>query len=125
MKSSYKVQQGYSFYSVLFVILVGGVFFSVGFKLYQPYFDYMTIDKVLTNVINSTEELEKHPKILKKDLNKKWAVNQIRLPHKDALIIRKKEGYVILKLNYEIRVPMFYNVDAMVKFEKEYKAVAP
>jgi hypothetical protein len=41
------------------------------------------------------------------------------------LIIRRKEGYIILTLDYEVRVPMFYNVDAMVKFEKEYKAVAP
>lgn len=125
MKSSYKGQRGYSFYSVLFVILVGGAVFSIGFKLYPPYFDYATIDKVLTNVINSPEELGKHPKILKKDLAKKWSVNQIRLPHKNALVIRRHEGFVIITLNYEVRVPMFLNVDAMVKFDKEYKAVAP
>lgn len=125
MKSSYKSQQGYSFYSVLFIILVGGAVFSIGFKLYPPYLDYTTIDKVLTNVINSPEELSKHPKVLKKDLGKKWAVNQIRLPHKDALIIRRKEGIIIFTLKYEVRVPMFFNVDAMVKFDKEYKVKAP
>ncbi|MGB0206026.1 MAG: DUF4845 domain-containing protein [Neptuniibacter sp.] len=125
MKSSYKSQQGYTFTSALFVILVFGAVFTIGFKLYSPYFDYSTIDKVLTNVINNPEELRKHPTILKKDLQKKWDVNQITLPHKDALIIRKLEGFVVITLDYEVRVPMFFNVDAMVKFDKEYKAKSP
>jgi hypothetical protein len=118
-------QTGYSFTTVLSIILVGGIFFTVGFKLYPPYMDFATIDTVLTNVINDTEELKKDPRLLKKDLQKKWTVNQIRLPHKDALIIRRKDGYITFKLQYEARVPMFFNVDAMVKFDKEYKAKAP
>jgi hypothetical protein len=41
------------------------------------------------------------------------------------LVITKEKGVIYFTLDYEIRVPMFYNVDAMVKFEKQYEAIAP
>lgn len=125
MKSSYKSQQGYSFYSVLFVILVGGIFFSVGFKLYPAYIDYMTIDTVLTNVIEDKEEVSKNPRLIQTNLEKKWSINQITLPSKKAIAIRRKSGELLISLDYEVRVPMFFNVDAMVKFEKQYEAIIP
>ncbi|MGH1462043.1 MAG: DUF4845 domain-containing protein [Neptuniibacter sp.] len=125
MKSTRCMQTGMSILATLTIILVAGVFFSVAFKLHSPYFDYATIDSVLTDVIHDSEELKKSPALLKKDLKKKWAINQIRLPHKDSLIIRRKEGLVIFTLKYEARVPMFFNVDAMVKFDKRYEAKAP
>jgi len=118
-------QEGASFLSMLTIILVAGVFFSVAFKLYPAYMDYMTIDSVLTKVIQDNDEISKDPKSIKRDLDKKWAVNQIRLPNKESLIIRRKEGVVRMTLDYEVRVPMFFNVDAMVKFEKQYEAIAP
>ena len=118
-------QEGASFLSTLTIILVVGVFFSVAFKLYPAYMDYMTVDSVLSKVILDSDELRKDPKSLKRDLNKKWNINQIRLPSQESLIIRRKEGVLTIYLDYEVRVPMFFNVDAMVKFEKQYEAIAP
>jgi len=118
-------QEGASFLSMLTIILVAGVFFSVAFKLYPAYMDYMTVDSVLSKVILDSDELRKDPKSLKRDLNKKWSINQIRLPNQESLIIRRKEGVITFYLDYEVRVPMFFNVDAMVKFEKQYEAIAP
>ena len=118
-------QAGASFLSTLTIILVAGVFFSVAFKLYPAYLDYMTVDSVLSKVILDSDELRKTPKSLKRDLNKKWNINQIRLPSQESLIIRRKEGVITIYLDYEVRVPMFFNVDAMVKFEKQYEAIAP
>lgn len=118
-------QEGASFLSTLTIILVVGVFFSVAFKLYPAYMDYMTVDSVLSKVILDSDELRKDPKSLKRDLNKKWNINQIRLPSQESLIIRRKEGVITFYLDYEVRVPMFFNVDAMVKFEKQYEAIAP
>lgn len=118
-------QAGASFLSTLTIILVAGVFFSVAFKLYPAYLDYMTVDSVLSKVILDSDELRKTPKSLKRDLHKKWNINQIRLPSQESLIIRRKEGVITIYLDYEVRVPMFFNVDAMVKFEKQYEAIAP
>lgn len=118
-------QKGASFLSMLTIILVAGFFFSVAFKLYPAYMDYMTVDSVLTKVIQDDDEITKDPKSLKRDLSKKWTVNQIKLPSNESIVIRRKEGVLKIALDYEVRVPMFFNVDAMVKFEKQYEAIIP
>ncbi|MDO6514135.1 MULTISPECIES: DUF4845 domain-containing protein [unclassified Neptuniibacter] len=125
MKPTRKQQTGASFFSILIVLLVAGFFFSVAFKLYPAYLEYNTIDSVLTQVSTDRDELTKSMGTLKLDIGKKFRINQVKLPHKDSLIITKKEGVIRFVLDYEIRVPMFYNVDAMVKFEKQYEAIAP
>lgn len=124
MTNVHHKQEGASFLSILVVLIVAGTFFSVAFKLYPAYMDYTTVDSVLTGVIQDDEELEKGTQGMFRDLRKKWKVNQIKLP-KEALNIRRKEGVITIYLDYEVRVPMFFNVDAMVKFEKQYEAIAP
>jgi hypothetical protein len=47
------------------------------------------------------------------------------LPERDALQVRLEEGILYFDLAYEVRVPMFYNVDAVVKFEDHYQVVKP
>lgn len=120
-----KQQNGASILSILVGLIVAGIFFSVGFKLYTPYVDYKTIDSILTDVIQNQDELSKDLRVLKKDLRKKFTINQVRLPNKDALKITREKGVIRFVLDYEARVPMFYNVDALVVFKKEYEAIAP
>ena len=87
--------------------------------------DFNTIDSVLTQVSTDRDELKKGVTGIKLDLSKKFRINQVKLPYPDALVITKEKGVIYFTLDYEIRVPMFYNVDAMVKFEKQYEAIAP
>lgn len=125
MKSTRKQQMGASFFSVMITLIVAGFLFSIAFKLYPAYLDFNTIDSVLTQVSTDRDELKKGVRGIKLDLTKKFRINQVKLPNKEALVITKKKGVIYFTLDYEIRVPMFYNVDAMVKFEKQYEAIAP
>jgi Tfp pilus assembly major pilin PilA len=125
MKSTRKQQTGASFFSVMIILIVAGFLFSMAFKLYPSYLDFNTIDSVLTQVSTDRDELKKGVTGIKLDLSKKFRINQVKLPYPDALVITKEKGVIYFTLDYEIRVPMFYNVDAMVKFEKQYEAIAP
>ena len=125
MVATRKKQQGASFFSVIIVLIVAGIFFSVGFKLYPAYVDYATIDSVLTDVIEDRNQLKNSPQELRNDMTKKFRINQVKLPAKDSLVITKKDGIVRMVLDYEVRIHIFKNIDAMVKFEKQYEAIAP
>lgn len=118
-------QKGASFLSIMLVLIIGGVFFSVGFKLYPAYWDYKLVDSVLTDVSSSPDELAKPVTQLRRDIQKKLHINQVRLPSKEALVIEQDKGVIRFTLDYEARVPMFYNVDAVVKFNKQYEAEKP
>ncbi len=124
MKSR-KQQTGASFFSILVVLIVVGFLFSIAFKLYPAYTDNMTVESVIEDMVADREQLKKGPRELKSGFIKKMRINQVKLPTKESLVITQKKGVIRFILDYEVRIPMFYNVDAVVVFKKEYEAIAP
>lgn len=122
MISTRKQQKGASIFAIIVLLIIAGFFFSVGFKLYPAYFDNKLVDSVLTEMIGNNDELKQSSFLLKRTLSRKFTVNQIHLPDKESLKIIKEGNKVIFDLDYQVRVPMFANVDAMVKFKKKYEA---
>jgi hypothetical protein len=125
MGSSWKKQRGASFYSILLFLIVLGTVVSVGLKLWSPYMDHRAIDTVIRDVSLNPAELAKKPKDLRRDIDKKIGINYVSLPDRDALKISREKGIIYFDLKYEVRVPMFFNVDAVVMFEEHYEATAP
>ncbi len=118
-------QRGASFTSTLVSLIVAGIFFAVGFKLFSPYWDHATINSIIQSTSEDPDELSKSLRELRRDLEKKFYINQVELPEKESLQVHLEEGVIHFDLVYEVRVPMFYNVDALVKFEEHYEAVKP
>ncbi len=118
-------QRGMSFMQILLVLVVGGIFFSVGFKLFTPYADHATIRSIIEDVSLDQDELKKSIPDIKRDIDRRFTINQVRLPNREALMIKQKESILTFTLKYESRVPMFYNVDAVVMFEDEFTATKP
>lgn len=118
-------QRGASFTSTLVGLIVAGIFFSVGFKLYSPYWQHAAINSIVAKASEDPDELSKPVRDIRRDFDKKFLINQVSLPEKDSLQVRLEEGVLYFDLVYEVRVPMFYNVDALVKFEEHYEAVKP
>ncbi|WP_151704121.1 DUF4845 domain-containing protein [Nitrincola alkalilacustris] len=121
----YGSQRGATFFGVLSVLIVAGIFLTVGFKLYPAYWDHATINSVVKATSEDNEELARPPAQIRQNINRKFLINQVSLPSQDALKITEQSGMVKFELDYEIRVPMFYNVDAVVKFEEIYEVRKP
>lgn len=118
-------QRGASFTSTLIGLIVAGVFFAVGFKLFPAYWDHATINSIVKAASEDPDELSKSLRELRRDMDKKFHINQVQLPDRESLQIRLEEGVIHFDLVYQRQVPMFYNVDALVKFEEHYEAVKP
>lgn len=118
-------ERGASLSATLIILMVAGVFLTVGFKLYTPYMDHWTIKSVIESVTTDKEELQKPVANIKRDIERRFVINQVELPEKDSLQIKIEEGMVYFDLNYERRVPMFYNVDAVVVFKEHFEVVKP
>ncbi|SEG72706.1 DUF4845 domain-containing protein [Marinobacterium lutimaris] len=118
-------QEGASILASLIVIMVAGIFFTVGFKLYTPYWDHLTIKSVVEDISLDPEELRKPLPEIRSDINKRFHINQVRLPEREDLTLKLEEGIIYFDLKYERRVPMFYNVDAVINFEEHFEARKP
>jgi len=124
-KGATRFQQGASFTSTLVALVVAGIFITVGFKLFGPYWEHFTINSIVRQVSEDPDELSKSVREIRRDFDKKFLINQVSLPDKDSLQVRLEEGVLYFDLVYEVRVPMFYNVDAMITFEEHYEADKP
>jgi hypothetical protein len=118
-------ERGASILANLIVIMVAGVFFTVGFKLYTPYWDHLTIKSIVENASLDQDEIRKPLPEIRQDINKRLHINQVQLPDRDSLKLELDEGIIHFDLKYERRVSMFFNVDAVVKFEEHFEAVKP
>jgi hypothetical protein len=121
----YKQQKGESFFSMLIVLMMAGSLLATAFKIYPPYLDHMTIKSVVENVTQDYDLLRKPVATIRSDIDKRFTINQVTLPTKDALTIVNDKGLLTFNLQYESRLPMFFNVDAVVKFSESYEAVIP
>lgn len=112
-------QGGWSFLSLLVFLLVAGVFVSIGFKLVPVYTDHETLKSILVSTQNDRALMAKTKNEIELSLTKKLRINNMKLPEK-FLKITKDKGDVFLDIDYEIRIPIFMNVDAVVSFKEQY-----
>tara|TARA_R110002094_G_scaffold43364_2_gene55501 strand:- start:2382 stop:2756 length:375 start_codon:yes stop_codon:yes gene_type:complete len=112
-------QGGWSFLSLLVFLLVAGVFVSIGFKLVPAYTDHETLKSILVSTQNDRALMAKTKNEIELSLTKKLRINNMKLPEK-FLKITKDKGDVFLDIDYEIRIPIFMNVDAVVSFKEQY-----
>jgi hypothetical protein len=121
----YKEEKGTSFFSMLIVLMMAGTLLSIAFKIYQPYLNHLTIKSIIENVVQDYDELRKPIPVIRSDINKRLDINQVDLPTPDALVMVNDKGLLKFDLKYEVRLPMFFNVDAVIKFSEYYEAVVP
>lgn len=118
-------QRGASFFSMMIVAMMAGTLIAIAFKIHQPYLDFWTIKSVVEDVSKDRDSLQKTPKSIRQNIDQRLYINQVKLPSDEALVIKREKGVMIFDLNYESRVPVFYNIDAVMKFNEHYESDIP
>ena len=115
-----KKQFGGSTWGTLFIVLAlifGGV---TAAKLWSPYFEDMAVGTAVKNIAEEDTTRAMSPSEIRATINKRLQVNNVTL-HKDEIIIKKEDGEILIDVIYERRIPMYGNVDAVVKFNHSAK----
>lgn len=96
-----------------------------GIRLAPIYIDHWAVKEALTAVINESgsEGVTSKKKILGSFRNR-LMVNRIEFVEDDDIKIERSTSHLLAQLNYERRVPLMFNVDAVIKFP-ETKVEAP
>jgi len=113
-----KKQQGASTPLVLIFILMTAVILTIFFKLYPAFYDHWLI----TSAVNSFNEEAGLEDVSEKEITRRFnarlEVNSVRNFDVDEnVFISKDDGVLIIEVEYEVRVPMYRNIDAIIKFE--------
>lgn len=118
-------QQGMSLLSWMVVLFVVSLLVTCLVKLVPVYMDSYTVKSIVESIATKEKLNSSSTRDIRKALESQFMVNRVEaIKAKDIKITRDK-GKVFINANYEKRVPILYNVDAVVKFENFVFEVTP
>lgn len=100
------------------LIAVGALVATIVIRLVPTYIDHRT----MVSLINELPAGQVHSMSkgqIRDTLNKRFKINNIRnVTVADVLTIERSRGETVLVLDYEVRRPMFLNVDMVASFNE-------
>ena len=115
-------QRGASMPLVVLFIAMTSIILTIAFKLYPAYYEHWLIEAVM-------ESLEKDSKIesmsinaLENNFETRLLTNNVReFDVSEGFFAEKTDNSVYLAVEYEVRIPMYSNIDAVLKFEESFE----
>lgn len=128
MKTRYS-QRGLSSLGWLVVILVAGFFLTCALKLGPVYGDNFLVRDALKSLTSLPKGNQSFSELTDSDirnqLNNYFTINGIRDVPRNAVSIERKSDSVLVNINYERRVPLFYNIDVVMTFKNQFDSRRP
>ncbi|GAA4088813.1 DUF4845 domain-containing protein [Zhongshania borealis] len=110
-------QQGMSMLAALCVLGVILFFATLAVRLAPIYLDYWTLSRIITDIAEEDRTTDATPGSVRKELSSRFITNRIESVNlKDIKISTDKKG-IIIDARHEKRVPIMFNVDAVVHFD--------
>ncbi len=112
-------QRGLGAIGWLVLVFVFGSLLTLGLKVVPIYTDNATIERILDGLAAEPEMGSKSTGAIDKIIKARFHVNNIRDfdYSKNLTIVRNNDGARII-LDYEVRVPLVYNLDLIASFNK-------
>lgn len=110
-------QRGFTFWSLLFtvVLVVSGAVLVM--KLLPPYMEYFEIKHALTKLAGDGAFDEMSPDDIRSAFDKFTSINNITvISGKDLVIERDDDGRVNVWVEYQVKVPVVANASALLDF---------
>lgn len=116
-RNSLRAQRGATMITILLAIAIAGIFLTVAFKLGPHYMQFMTVKSVMDKVRDDPESKGKQQRALLSSIDKGLYINEVRSlsANKDFKVKKVSDG-IEISADYEVRQPLFGNLDAMMAF---------
>lgn len=111
-------QNGMSFWSMLVVAAVAIFFLMLFFKLLPPYVEYGKVKTSLENLARQPDVGDMEKTQIKAALERRFSIEDVNsVDLGKALYVEKNPGSMTIRIAYERRVPLAYNVTALIEFD--------
>ncbi|WP_413662744.1 DUF4845 domain-containing protein [Microbulbifer sp. ANSA003] len=122
---SLQQQRGMSYWGWLLIIAMLGFALTCVSKMAPAYVDARYVNEGLKTLGQNPNLEDMTTGQIKKELNRFFLVNNVRgEPTKSVQVVRGAKGSVV-SINYELRQPLIYNVDVVMKFNKQLDTAKP
>ncbi|HBD20193.1 MAG TPA: DUF4845 domain-containing protein [Arenimonas sp.] len=109
--------RGMTLMSFVIVLVVVGFFALVAMKLFPMYSEYFNLKGVMEEYAAQPNSASIPPAQMHTDLNRRFGIAYVDSVEKEHIKIIREGGVSKLNIAYEVRVPLFGNLDVVGKFD--------
>lgn len=117
-------QQGMGMVGLLVVVVVLGVLGISVVRIAPLYVDNWSLVNIIELVVDEKTGSQTSPAQVRTALSKQFTTNRIQAVKLSDIQIKSDGRTIHIDLSYERRVPLLYNIDAVVKFEDIHYEIA-
>lgn len=123
MKRQLKRQEGFSFWGWLIIIALIAFFATIILRLYPAYYEYFTVASIMNRLEHEDFSAGTSKSDIVTRLTRTMTIDNVNRVKLDDFDIKPTKGGFTVTLDYEDRVQMMGNVDAVAKFNKKIEIV--
>jgi hypothetical protein len=111
-------QNGMTFWGLLVVAAIFIFFVILFFKLLPPYIEHAKVKTALENISRQPGTADMEKSQIKAAFDRRFNIEDVNdVDLNKALFVEKKPGSMTIRIAYERRVPLAYNVTALIEFD--------
>jgi len=110
-------QQGMGMLSLLIIATMVGFFVMSGIRIAPGFIEYRMIRDVVIAEAEEFDDEEDTIADIRRNLAGSFNTNQIKSLDYREIDIKREDGKVFINANYEDRIPLFWRLDAVVKYD--------
>lgn len=110
-------QRGLTLLGFLMVLAVVGFFAFIAMKLFPVYSEYYAVAQSMEAVQMEPGVATMPPERIRILLDKRFNIGYVESVKPEHITIKREKGYN-LRIAYEVRRPLMYNIDFVAKFDK-------
>jgi len=116
-------QAGNSVLGVLSILIMVGFFVMCIIRMAPPYFESLTVKSIIESVVDDPDSPNFSTSQLRRRIETEFNTNRIlELEGKDGEVYRRR-GETYIDASYEVRWPIFWRIDAVLKFDDRHYAL--
>ncbi|EED32721.1 conserved hypothetical protein [gamma proteobacterium NOR5-3] len=103
--------------SMLIIAVMVGFFVMSGIRIAPGLIEYQTIRELVIEAAEGYDDDEDTIADIRRQLSGSFNMNQIKTIGPRDVQINRENGKVMIDANYEDRIPLFWRIDAVVKYD--------
>jgi hypothetical protein len=111
-------QQG-SFYSTVIIMVMFGIFLTASLKIAPTYMDNNVIQNAMEGIAANNDMAQMSLADIRSNLMRTLNTNSVTLDANNVQVVTVS-GKEYIDINYEAKVPLFYNISAIVSFQNRF-----
>lgn len=110
-------QQGMGLLAMLTIAVMVGFFVMSAIRIAPGYVEYKTIRELVVEAAEGFNRDEDTISDIRRSFSGSFNMNQIKALNPRDIEITRENGRVTIDANYEHRIPLFWRIDAVVKYD--------